>query len=224
MKDLKVAIIGYAMGREKAPYGDAGWEIWGINEIHKFDDVTRLDLLLDIHPRTTTDRFEYHKEFLRTTETPILMLEDYEDYPASEAFPIADITARFGTYFTNSISYLIALAILRGATEIGLYGVDMASDEELAVQMPSCEYFIGIARGLGIVVDVPEESDMLQCPGLYGYDDKLQGEWFETLRCAFTKSVRGLRKTIQSLAEQVGEVEQAKYSWLNLGRHNKEER
>ena len=46
-----------------------------------------------------------------------------------------------------------------------MYGVDMAQDTLLAAeyseQRPSCEYFIGLAEGAGIRVDIPGGSDLL---------------------------------------------------------------
>ena len=71
-KPLKVAIVGFTDSRREAPYYDPDWQIWGMNEVHKFDDIERLDLLLDIHPRTTTDRFDWHVEYLKTATIPII--------------------------------------------------------------------------------------------------------------------------------------------------------
>jgi hypothetical protein len=89
-------------------------------------------------------------------------------------------------YFTNSISYLIALAIyeLKGVEQgsiIGLWGVDMAQQglqsgsvagwftSEYARQRPSVEYWLGIAEGLGIKIHVPDQSDILKTACIYGY-------------------------------------------------------
>jgi hypothetical protein len=77
-------------------------------------------------------------------------------------------------YFTNSISYMIALAIYEKYEEIGIYGVDMATggfdtpNGEYAHQRPSCEYYIGIAVGRNIKVTVPSSADLLKTRFLYG--------------------------------------------------------
>lgn len=75
-------------------------------------------------------------------------------------------------YFQSSIAYAMALAITEVTTsrevldgtiipsfcEISLYGVDVSPDEEWAYQRANIEYLIGIARGIGIKVTIPESS------------------------------------------------------------------
>ena len=75
-------------------------------------------------------------------------------------------------YFQSSIAYALALAIAEITTsrkvldgtiipsfcEISLYGVDVSPDEEWAYQRANIEYLIGIARGIGIKVTIPESS------------------------------------------------------------------
>ena len=58
---------------------------------------------------------------------------------------------------------------------IGLWGVNMAQHgiggkSEYAAQRPSCEFWIGMARGRGIQVVIPRQSDLLHTSCLYGFD------------------------------------------------------
>jgi len=99
------------------------------------------------------------------------MQEKNQDIPMSVEFPKDLIIKKFGKYFTNSISWMIALAILEGFKTIYIYGVDMAQDDEFAFQRPSCEYFIGWAKGAGINVVIPAKSDLLKAAWLYPYED-----------------------------------------------------
>ena len=46
----------------------------------------------------------------------------------------------------------------------------MAQDSEYESQRPSCEYFIGLARGMGIKVHVPDKSDLLKTLWLYPFE------------------------------------------------------
>jgi len=172
-KTLKVAIIGTcpsSMGL--APYDDPTWEIWGLNTLHSFA-LPRWDRWFDLHPVEWTKGIQSGKQWewlcLDHGKT-IYMQEQHPDVPHSEKFPLDQLTKRFGGYFTNTVSLMIAFAMLEGAKEIGLYGVDMAQTAEYAAQRPSCEYFIGLARGMGITVHVPDESQLLQAAGIYGYD------------------------------------------------------
>jgi hypothetical protein len=90
--------------------------------------------------------------------------------PAITAYPLAAVLERFPAgYFTNTIAYMIGLAIALGAEEIGIYGVDMALGSEYGHQRPSCEYLIGLARGMGIRVHVPATCDLLKTPYLYAF-------------------------------------------------------
>jgi hypothetical protein len=69
---------------------------------------------------------------------------------------------------------MLAMAMDEGYKEIHLYGVDMANGSEYQDQRPSCEYFIGLARGAGIIVAIPSTSDLLKTPILYGYEEEKQ--------------------------------------------------
>jgi hypothetical protein len=73
---------------------------------------------------------------------------------------------------------MLAMAIEFGATQIGLFGVNMAADSEYCQQRPSCEYFIGVAVGRGIKITIPEQSDLLKTAYLYGIENPaLHEKW-----------------------------------------------
>jgi hypothetical protein len=69
-----------------------------------------------------------------------------------------------------------------GFKEIHLYGVDMAVSTEYDEQRPSCEYFIGLARGRGIKVYIPEESHLLKVRYKYGYEAKSESVYRKNLK------------------------------------------
>ena len=64
---------------------------------------------------------------------------------------------------------MIALALHMQPDVINIYGVDMSQDTEYAAQRPSCEYYIGLAKGQGIEVNIPLDSDLLKSSEIYGY-------------------------------------------------------
>lgn len=175
MKKKKVAIVGYTPTRVHAPYGDKDWEIWGLNDLFRFkDEVKRWTRWFEMHPDMPSDkeRITYAEriEGLAKMDCPVYMLEKHPEVPTSIRYPIEDAIEQFGNYFTNSISYMIALAIMEGFEEIGVWGVDMATDSEYGHQRPSCEYFLGIAVGRGIKVYVHPAADLLKVRYLYGYE------------------------------------------------------
>ena len=57
----------------------------------------------------------------------------------------------------------------------------MATGEEYAGQRPCCEYLIGWARGSGIRVTIPPQSNLLKSAGLYGYTSEAT-EFFKRLK------------------------------------------
>lgn len=176
----KIAIVGFAPStRALAPYNDPDWEIWVLNEYFSIlpqtgaNNITRW---FEIHQRETvlnSHRSANYIDHLRNSKIPVMMCKKEDDIPMSEAYPLDDIIKALETdYFTNSISYMVAYALYYGATEIAIYGVDMAQDEEYAKERPSVEYFIGYARAKGIPVYIPPESDICKAPYYYGFQEE----------------------------------------------------
>jgi hypothetical protein len=130
-----------------------------------------------IHHRHSYDqtigRDHSHHEWLQMQKDfPIYMMEREKDVPASCAFPKDQLLDMFPRrYFTNSISWEIALAIYENFKKIYVYGVDMAQDSEYEFERPSVEYFCGYAEGKGIQLVIPEKSDLLKAGFLYPFED-----------------------------------------------------
>ncbi len=182
-KPKKVAIVGFAESWKTAPFKDESIEIWGLNELHKY--VPRWDRWFEVHDDTTlgvTSRDlsegeqKRHLEWLAQPHgKPIYMQPQFCDgrFPSAVPYPLEAMILRFRRYFTSSIGYMLALAIAEGYTWIGLYGVDLASDQEYPGQRPNAEYYIGIAEGMGITVEIAKTSALLKAGHLYGYEKPL---------------------------------------------------
>ena len=210
----RVAIVGFAPTWPMAPFKDPEVEIWGLNESHMI--FPRIDVLFELHGRKEIEQKERDKEkqqhlnWLRAAKIPLFMQQHYEDIPNSIPYPREWVQKTLGerclgpgqqeTYFTNSISWEIALAILLGFEEILLYGVNMANDEEYASQRPSVEYFIGMARGAGIKVFVPDQSDICKSWTLYGFDDELSSSIAKRVK-HFIDENQGKRQQLQATVE-----------------------
>lgn len=199
-----VAILGFAESYATAPFGDPSVEIWGLNELHKY--LPRWDRWFELHSREAFEvrgdrNQEQHVAWLRSQPAvgqpghkPIFMREIFPDIPAGIRLPLEELSdcfwTRFGErpYFTSSIGYMLAMAIAEGRNAqfepmdetavgwIGLYGIDLASDTEYGEQRPNAEYFIGLARGLGIEVVVAEGSALLKADHLYGFESRDEKE------------------------------------------------
>jgi hypothetical protein len=100
---------------------------------------------------------------------------------------------------------MIAMAVMEGYEEIGVYGVDMAQNTEYDHQRPSCEYFLGFARGRGIKVTLPKTSDLLQCRWLYGFEDDQRSAYEARVKEIYD----GVIKRKQAAEEQVRQAQSA---------------
>lgn len=170
--EKKVAIVGFTQSRDEAPWGNPDWEIWACNNLHlHLKPEQKWHRLLDLHDYQTISGDKAHEAFLRVADRPVMVWQPRPEWPTATAYPKDLVVEAFGRYFTNSISWMIALAIYEGATEIGVYGVDMATGSEYANQRPSCEYFLGFAAGRGIKVTIPISSDLCKVSALYGAED-----------------------------------------------------
>lgn len=207
---MKVAIIGKApSSRLLAPFDDPEFQIWSLSDNHTV--LPRWDRWFELH-----DLDRYKKDYgvyydwlcaQPAAEKPIYVAQARDEIPAGVPYPKDYIVGKYGRYFTNSISWMAALAIDEmskdnsGGHEMHFYGVDMAQNTEYSHQRPSCEYFLGVAHGLGIKIHVPGESDLLKCARLYAFDTN-RGELDAKLRAR-------ARELQQRQAGHEQEVEQA---------------
>ena len=206
----RVAIVGFADSRDEAPFGDPTVELWGMNRLHAvmpdkpWDRYFQLHDILEAH-----EGDEEHLSWLRAQTIPVYLRPDdigKHQIPAEIPYPKQEIVEQFGSYFTNTVSWLIAFAIREGFEEIGIYGVDMAQDalldSEYAYQRPSCEYFIGIAAGLGISVFIPPGSDLLRASHLYGFESG------DTIRQKYEARMRELAKRKAAMQQELTGLDQ----------------
>jgi hypothetical protein len=168
---MKIAIVGTApSSRMLAPYDDKDWQIWALGAANR-GALPRIDTWFEMHP---LDFFEQEKMFeylaWMSTLPKVFLLKESEDHPNAERFPIEPAAAEFGDFFfSSSVAYVMAMAIMQKPEAIGLYGIDMATDDEYLQQKTGCHFFIDTAQKRGIEVVVPPESDLLLTGGRYGY-------------------------------------------------------
>lgn len=126
-----VIILGFAPSKSIAPIDRPGWDIWPLNEL--YTEMPRLEARatawFQLHGNEPPQvRDVNHKQWLAKLRCPVLLWKRHPEIPNAVPYPLDEIIAEFGTYFTNSISWMIALAIKLGYKRIHLYGVDMAQD------------------------------------------------------------------------------------------------
>jgi hypothetical protein len=128
-----------------------------------------VNLWFDIHPKLHCEKFPWWQWALEH-QPPVFLQEACPELKRSRAYPRAQVEKMFGRYFTSSVAFMLAYAIAIRVQEISLFGIDMKGADEYAHQRPCVEYLLGFARGLGIKVNIPEQSDLLKSHHTYGYD------------------------------------------------------
>ena len=194
-----VAIVGsHPATRENAPWDDPGVDIWVFNEactnVRAKDDPTlwvkRCDAVFQMHIpgvyRSPVNRSApRHWEWLQQShDFPIYMQAIDLAVPASQAFPLAEIAnellgdliigqIHLRGFFTSSIAYAFALAIYQEYDHILVYGVEMSSETEYFYQRECIAFWIALALGHGIRVDLYSAKAIFERP-LYGYDGTIE--------------------------------------------------
>lgn len=198
-----VAIVGsHPDTRDKAPWNNPAVDIWVFNEAAGDVWCKRWDVCFQLHnpviyknPKNRTD--PRHWSWLQQEHgKPIYMQEVDPLVPNSKKYPLDAICKRFLNrftrndgeeikklkYFTNTISYAIALAIYQGYERILLFGAEMQSNTEYSYQRDNVAFWVGVAAGYGISVEIHSAFNLFDQP-LYGYDGDLTytPEMFESM-------------------------------------------
>lgn len=159
-------------------------EVWGINalgdvfacdRVFHMDDVRIQQIRADAKPESN---IAHMLKWLRTTSVPVVTSIAHPDYPALEAFPLAEVLTKFPlAYFNSTAAYAIAYAIHVGATKISCFGMDFTyPDAHTAEKGRACvEFWLGIAAALGIEIAMPKTTSLMdamnpQALRFYGYD------------------------------------------------------
>lgn len=198
------------------------FQVHGWEEIAKYKQASVLSHPLHFGGGPPHPRDANHVAWLveHSKRIPIWMLEPRPEMPDAKILDREAMFAYFTLdgqspmrYFTNSISWMLGKAIMdlcpdgktpvEGA-ELGVWGVDMmmagGKGSEYGYQRPSCEFFLGFARGLGIKVHVPRESDLLKTAFQYG--DSEAGDF----RVKLTSHVQELKQRRASVQQQLAQL------------------
>lgn len=195
---MKIAIVGLGETGADAPWDDPAWKIWGLNGGHRGrfrrpDRSLRADVWFQIHPPEACDdsELDWMRRLGDDVHVPTYVRPEDLQYwadlnPKAAAlallwpYPIEQVREAFpGGWFANTFCLEMAWAILQGATDIGLYGVECGNyGRELAVERPAVAYWMGVAHGHGVMVRLPQTTTLHYTP-IYGFD-----YWPEARRAA----------------------------------------
>lgn len=215
----KIAIVGRApSSMNLAPFDDHEWEIWSLSNAASLNLIKRWDRWFELHNLDEGVKrwgAEYKEWLAKDHGKPLYISSANPLAPYGTPYPWEQVFAKFGRYLNNSISEMICLAAIEGATHIGLYGVDMAQADlaahdgngEYQHQRPSCEYHLGIARGMGIEIILPEECDLLKCARIYAYHDD-EGNLFRKSKARKKELQQRQREAQQNVANLKAQLQQ----------------
>ena len=214
VRKKKVALLGTVPHKMKAPFADPEFEIWAIAHACLGDPLPRVDRIFEIHKWDEVVKWGSLGAFAAWPNVPtyIINAEEHPEMPQAKSFPFDDIDAKYQifpdrkeSHMTNSISWMMAMAMEDGFEEIHIYGVNMSHHTEYGTQKPSCEYYLGLAKGRGITIYVPPESDLLKSFFLYGKDEEKQAD----LQRKLEDRLNWLNSQLNQYQMQRGQIEQA---------------
>lgn len=213
----RVAIVGTANSWRMTPWNDPTLTILSLNDAYRMPGFVRADAWVDMHPIdkfwTAPEgkqvfahdvppghyvRPATHLDWLaqQAQTIPVYLHPDYRTqhpaaatWPHARPFPKAEIEAVFGRYFTSSPAWMLALAMLQGATEVHIYGIHLSTEHEYIEQRPQFEFLIGrflgdgpltteVKDGLrtyranGKTLVLPVDSPVLASPFQYAFEPR----------------------------------------------------
>ena len=102
-------------------------------------------------------------EEVKRLNVPLYSIKEYPEIPGSIRYPIEHIKGLFPYHpFSGTFDYAVAMAIAEEYERIDIYGVQLDSTDEYAHQLCSANYWLGLALGTGITVEVHGDSMLLK--------------------------------------------------------------
>lgn len=167
---IKIAILGGGPSLKDAPVTDETWSLWGM----AWMCIDALDVYFE--PHTYWDRANYYPcgegrenivsymNDITAGGQPVFMQEvepDINNCRRLERELFREMAGR--EYLESTVGYMLATAALctGPGDEVGLFGVDLLTDEEWGYQRPNAEFWVGYLRGRGVTVTTPESSALM---------------------------------------------------------------
>lgn len=159
---MKVAIIGAGKRtRDLAPF-NTDWEIWVLgNHIDKYPEQ-HVSMIFEIHTKQQIENLfpKNYPEALSKKNIPLVVGEEFPIKGKHiTVYPLLKALSLMGGHITSSLAYMTAYAVMKGATHINFYGIEMdVDDNEYFYQRPALYAWKGYAEAKGIKVAAPNSS------------------------------------------------------------------
>lgn len=187
--ERRIAIVGTAPTWKDVPWDDPSLEVFALNDMHVMK-IPRADRWYDLHPldhmffRKKDQpvhehdvpagyfvRPENHLEWLKAQTIPVYVQDAAQlGSPSARTFPREEILKRFGPHFASTPAWMLAHALMEGATEIHIYGIHLATEWEYIRQKPNLLFYMGLAAALGCKLVLPRGCPLLADTHQYAYE------------------------------------------------------
>ena len=207
-----------------APTDDPAWEFWCCG--FPREGFKRCDRYFELHARDTFPKTGPFIDWIERGAFPVYTFDHPSSWPRGVAYPREDMLHHYGDdFFTNSISWMMALAIHElgpGGGKIGLYGVDMAMVSEYAKERAGVLHFKQVARHLGIDMVIPRASALHVKPPPYpgNCESAFARKYLERgadLDKRYEAAKAQLRALELAVAKLEGHREERDFTWMHLG-------
>jgi len=169
-----VHLVGKGPGFKEAPdpSPNGEYQVWGCNDVPIWRQV---DVLFNMHDLAhVTEQEKIVAIMCEQNFIPLYSIKKYDWLSNSVEYPLDDIVAEFeAPYFSDSLCYMIAMAIYSGATLIHTWGMNLHCITRDFRERFCVEFWLGMAMGRGVEIGIHGESALLKTNELnqmYGYD------------------------------------------------------
>ena len=201
----KIAICGFASSsRHRMPFDDPTAVIVGLNQIYRHIPREDVHFDIHLHWEEDNVEGTDHPRWVRECGIPVFMADPPADQPTAVRYPVERMIAKHGIdYFTSTVAFMLAWSVdiidqqvaKRLVTEaagsaanvlsiskslyaqytVGVYGIDLIVGTEYEWQKACVEFWLGVAEGRGIQIDIAPESALLKQLYRYGYQKEPDG-------------------------------------------------
>lgn len=218
-KNDVVCIVATGYAWDQCVFGIQKKDYWTLNNMYDSKiDPNIFDEWFQIHrPGTREGHVDDApmRDFLARYSKPCWVQQDWGAemevknpalYPIDEivnTYCPKDVTGEPYPYFTNSIDYMMTLAMLRGYKEIQFYGVEFVSDvdDEYYKMRQSVNFYAGQCKALGIKLVVQNHSSMLKAGHFYGYEPARKDRLEDIMQQNLQKVIHDQAETDKKIAE-----------------------
>lgn len=214
----KVAFLGSSTSsRSFAPFEKSDWEIWATgpgghvkpefeHDFHRWfelHDMAENDPALG--PVLDKDYFAWLQDV--ATRKKVYYKPPIYEGLTGEEFPWDALREKHCGYFLDStVAWMMAMCLeYCDVDEIGLFGIDFATDEERMKQRKGAKHFAELFKMKGVTVTIPDISEMAFDPEPYPHESVL-GRKFHThlklLEPSVTEAETKIAQAQELIAEQ----------------------